>query len=185
MPLAVFLGPLASLHAQPLPGESPFTAPLAAAPESKPADSGFVLLGMSVVGQTTLLGISRTSDRHSFWIPLGGTTSDITAVSYNAKLEQAVIRVSGKNLTLDLRHAAVAPAAPTASAPAAPVPSATAMTAQQEKEMEARMLVSDLLEIGQQQRKAYAAAAEKAAAEKQAAAQKAATEKSSAAKPNP
>ena len=40
------------------------------------------------------------------------------------------------------------------------------MTPQEEKEMEARMLVSDLLEIGQQQRQAYAEARRKAAQEK-------------------
>lgn len=167
--------------AQSLPKESPFaggasTAPAAAA--SSAAD--FELVGMSVVGKTTLLGISRTSDHHSYWIPLGGSVADITAVSFNAKTDQAVIRAGGKPLTLSMRRASVVPASPadppalplphlaaapaTSTASVAPAPPAP-MTVQEEKEMEARMLVTDLLEIGQEQRKAYEAA-QRAAAEK-------------------
>ncbi|HVU24477.1 MAG TPA: hypothetical protein VHE13_10160 [Opitutus sp.] len=190
--LAFLAGHAATLRAQPLPADSPFGA-AAAAPDAKAPSSGFTLLGMSVVGQTTLLGISRDSDRHSFWIPLGGTTSEITAVSYDAKAEQAVIRVAGQPLRLSMRHGAVVPAAPESPVPppVAPAPAVSAatapaepappMTAQEEKEMEARMLVTDLLEIGQQQRKAYAAA--QAAAARQAAAQKAAAPAPAAAPP--
>ena len=181
--LAAFPVAPAALRAQSLPGESPFAVRSPAPAESQPAGAGYELLGMSVVGKTTILGLSRASDHHSFWIPLGGTAADITAVSYDPRSDQAVIRVSGKTLTLSLRRASVAPAAPSTSPPSgspstaappvsavtgpatAPIPSLPPMTKQQEKEMEARMLVTDLLEIGQQQRKAYAEA-QKAAAEK-------------------
>ena len=165
--------------AQPLPKESPFAGPVVSATAKAPA-ADFELLGMSVVGKTTLIGISRTSDRHSFWIPLGGTIAEITAVSFNAKTDEAVIRIGGQPLTLSMRRASITPAtsaAPTAASVAAPGPAPSlpmpSMTAQEEKEMEARMLVSDLLEIGQQQRRAYEAA-QKAAAAQPAAAQPAA-----------
>lgn len=168
-----------SILAQTPPANSPFVPPPSAAPAS--ADNGSLqLVGMTVVGRDTLLSIRTESDQRSVWIPVGKTVAEITAVSYDAKAERAVVRHKGENHTLILRKAAVAPAdapapaaAPTpsprvatppttAAEPAAPLPP---LTPQQEKEMEARMLVTDLLEIGQRQRQAYEEAQRKAAAE--------------------
>lgn len=169
--------------AEPTAATSPFLPPPdapAAASATAPADYEFV--GMTALGQETLLGIVRTSDKRSFWIPLGRTANDITAVSFDNKSDRAVIRVDGRSYTLSMRQSVIVPLEPTvtaspppAAAPAAPgtppagVPPAP-LTPQQEKEMEARMLVTDLLEIGQQQRKAYEEAQRQAAARAKAAA---------------
>lgn len=158
---------------------SPFLPPPdapALAPATAVADYEFV--GMTTFGQQTLLGIVRASDKQSFWIPLGRMVNGITAVSYDAKSDRAVIRTDGKTYTLSMRQSAIVPlssAAPTApttaSSNAAPAGvTAAPLTPQQEKEMEARMLVTDLLEIGQQQRKAYEEAQRQAAARAKAAA---------------
>lgn len=131
---------------------------------------------MTVVGKNTLLSVTNQTDKRSVWIPVGKTVGDITAVSYDAATEKAVIRAGGQNYTLVLKKGAVlpGPAMPVAQATpqtpaAAPQPTPVEvpqgnLSPQEEKEMEARMLVTDLLEIGQQQRKAYAEAQRQAAA---------------------
>ncbi|MEO6003628.1 MAG: hypothetical protein ABIS43_10785 [Opitutus sp.] len=160
--------------------ESPFMPAASAAAPAKAGASAYELAGMSVAGKATLLSIVRTSDKRSIWVPVGQTVGEITAVSYDAKTDQATIRADGKLLTLGLRKSAVVtgPAArpgttqpasggpvlnPTPSRPAGqPVP--LPANVQEEKETEARMLVTDLLEIGQEQRRAYEEAQRKAAA---------------------
>ncbi len=158
---------------------SPFLPPAGAAAPTQKEPSAYSFAGMTVVGGETLLSITRESDKRSTWIPLGKTVGDITAISYDAKKDEAVIRADGRELTLTIRKAVVVSAPthrpppylatqPAANAPAvAPAPEPVkmpAMNQQEEKEMEARMLVSDLLEIGQQQRRAYEAAQREAAA---------------------
>jgi len=166
---------MALLHGQALPSQSPFLPSTSATGEDLNAAYG--LLGMTVVGKQTLLSISRLSDKRSFWVPLGETVAEVTAVSYDSKSDEAVIRADGRMLTLTLGKGVVlprsampveaarspAPVTPTPAAEAVQVPSGP-MTVQQEKEMEARMLVTDLLEIGQEQRKAYELAQRQAAA---------------------
>jgi hypothetical protein len=169
---------------QTLPKDSPFLPSANAAASDKP-DAAYSLLGMTVVGKDTLLSISRLSDKQSTWIPVGKTVAEITALSYDAKSDQAVIRADGKLFTLFLHKAGVMPGpaippvvaratpasanptpAPIVAGPGAAVPSPLPLTTQEEKETEARMLVSDLLEIGQEQRKAYELAQRQAAAGK-------------------
>jgi len=162
---------------------SPFLPPAGAAQPGGAAkeDAAFQLSGMTVVGRDTLLSITRMEDKRSQWIPVGKTVAEITVVSYDPKTEQAVIRVAGREHRLTLKKASVQPAPaqpatvppPAEHKPAPPAPTKEPaavvlppMTPQEEKEMEARMLVSDLLEIGQQQRQAYAEARRKAAQEK-------------------
>lgn len=172
--------------AQPLPKQSPFLPPAAAGANAKAGPSAFEFVGMTTLGDQTLIGVTRQQDHRSFWVPVGKTAGDITAVSYDPKSDQAVIRVEGQTLTLLLRKGGVLPgvaalAPPPAAAraiqPGAPVPVTAApvvvptrpLSVQEEKEMEARMLVTDLLEIGQQQRKAYEEAQKQAAARAKAA----------------
>lgn len=130
---------------------------------------------MTSFGRETLISILRQSDQRSLWIPLGRTMSEITAVSYDPAKDEAVIRVGGRTLTLPMRKGSVAagldvPLPPVRTPPAATVNASSPggpsrpLTPTEEKEMEARMLVSDLLEIGQQQRKAYEEAQRQAAA---------------------
>lgn len=154
---------------------------------SVPDDAGYALVGVVATAQGTLLSILREADNLSFWIPVGGTRDDVTVVSYDARAERAIIRTAGQTLTLPLRDAGVAPgeneiaAVPSPAEgtgetvpPPEPPPSADGDNAapaaapeeepppppdsEAEQAMEARMLVSDLLDIGQQQREAYEAA---------------------------
>lgn len=166
-----------------LPGASPFVPPAGAAPNAEPAAAEYELVGMTSVGTETLLSIQRRSEGRSVWIPVGKTVAEITVVKYDSAKEEAEIRVGTQVLTLPMRKSSVrdgtgipAAARPASGRAVAPIPPAPApavptkpLTAQEEKEMEARMLVSDLLEIGLQQRKAYAAAQREAAAKADAA----------------
>jgi hypothetical protein len=157
------------------PNDSPFLPAPGTVAAKTAAPGEYELSGMSVVGKETLLSVLRQSDKRSVWIPIGKTVSEITAVSYNAKTDEAVIRVNGKDLTIAMRKSAVvsgpatrppvAVAVAPVSTPVAPAAPAKPMTANEEKETEARMLVTDLLEIGQQQRKAYEEAQRQAASQ--------------------
>lgn len=171
---------LAVLAVTPLEAQSsanPFLPPSSAAPSAANANAPYSLTGMTVVGKDTLLGITRTSDKRSVWVPVGKSVGEITAISYDPQKDQAVIRVNDRLETVTMKKSAVVTGAPATNvSPAVPTPSPSAalqppvdvpttpMSAQEEKEMEARMLVTDLLEIGQRQRKAYEEAQRQAAA---------------------
>jgi hypothetical protein len=157
--------------------DSPFLPPSTAAAASK-GETAYELSGMSVAGKATLLSITRVRDKRSFWVPVGQTNGEITAISYDPKTDQATIRAEGQLLTLSMRKSAVTaapvgrpqpmPATPQtrpAALPPVAIPPPPA-NSQEEKETEARMLVTDLLEIGQEQRRAYEAAQREAAAKK-------------------
>lgn len=162
--------------------ESPFLPPANAASPATAGATAYELTGMSVAGKATLLSITRVRDKRSVWVPVGKSSGEITAISYDPKTDQATIRAEGKVLTLTMRKSAVVsgPAAsqlhpqPASAAAAGATKSGTPnqpvaippppANAQEEKETEARMLVTDLLEIGQQQRKAYEEAQRQAAA---------------------
>jgi hypothetical protein len=123
--------------------------------------------------------IFERAAKHSRWIPVGGITDGIHVISFDAAHDVAVVNVGGTIKELAMRKATIAPlggssiavAAPPASLPAPPAvvadAPAAAPSAQNlaQEQREARMLVSDLLEIGVQQRKAYQEAKRKAAAE--------------------
>ncbi len=161
--------------------DSPFLPPASATAAKENASGGYDLVGMTAVGKDTLLSITRQSDKHSSWVAVGKTAGEITVVSYDPRSDSAVIKTATQTLTLTMRKGAVvagpanplpvtlpAPAATSATAASAPalppvVVPTQPMNQQEEKEMEARMLVTDLLEIGQQQRKAYAEAQRQAA----------------------
>jgi hypothetical protein len=97
----------------------------------------------------------------------------IQVVNHDPQTDTVTIRHGGREIPLGLKQASFDPAALDAvrasAVSTAPLPSAgvalnVALT-EEEKATEARMLVSDLLEIGMEQRKAYA---EKQAAEREA-----------------
>jgi hypothetical protein len=160
--------------------------------------------GVSQIGTKTHLIFFDKTLRKSRWIALGETVEGITAVRYDARREQATVKLNGAEKILALRKgtgpangpspAAVAPlpapggfnvaasqpvqvmpapapavSAPVpvaTSAPPAPAPATAAPAtpeSQAKAETEARMLVSDLLEIGMAQRKAYEEAQRRAA----------------------
>lgn len=183
--LLLVLAASARAQAADATADSPFLPrTTAASPVEKAGAEAYVLSGYVANGRGGLLSVTRTADKRSFWIPVGNTVEDITAVSYDPQLDQAVIRVAGQALTIALRKAAAvqagltpAPIAATSSAvspgPAAvskpdpnlpPQPPLPAPGTPAFAEREARMLVTDLLEIGLEQRKAYEAAQREAAA---------------------
>jgi hypothetical protein len=186
----------------PLPATSPFAAGGNATVTGTTRDP-LEFTGVSTMGKKTMLIFNDTTTKKKTWVNVGETVDGITVVSYDPKLDQAVVKFNGTQKTLALRTAsaptggpAPVPAMPTgfntptpaAAQPAPPVqpampapetapaqtpaPAAPATTTpakpqtpqeQAKAETEARMLVSDLLEIGMAQRKAYEEAQRKAA----------------------
>lgn len=166
-----------------LPKESPFMPAPGSAVAAAPTNETLELGGFSGTGQTTVVCITDIQAKRSHWIPVGSTTEGIKVLSFDAAKDQATITVGGQQKTLRMRKSTVAAAGTAAAgfataAPAAVTPTqgvpqpppAPGSIAQQETE--ARMLVSDLLEIGIQQRKAYEEAQKKADQEKAAAKEK-------------
>lgn len=182
--LALLFAVSAVVHVQAqtaLPKESPFMPAPGANAAAAPVNETLELGGFSGTGQTTVVCITDIAAKRSHWIPVGSTTEGIKVLSFDAVQDQATITVGGQQKTLRMRKAKVAGstnpgltaasfAAPPAPAPTQGIPQpppAPGSVAQQETE--ARMLVSDLLEIGIQQRKAYEEAQKKAEQEKAAA----------------
>jgi hypothetical protein len=176
--LALTVGAAVAFGQTTLVANSPFApAGTAAAAGAAPAEA-YELAGSSVQGSTVLVCIFDRQAKHSEWIPVGGASGTIQVISYDRLHDKAVVTISGTRKELGLRSAAVAkiaasetpaPVAPASvpapnPAPAAPLTPETKATLAHDQN-EARMLVSDLLEIGVQQRKAYQEAKQKAATE--------------------
>ncbi|MGA2015765.1 MAG: hypothetical protein ABSH26_02340 [Opitutaceae bacterium] len=161
-----------------LAANSPFMPSGAGAAAGAAGGEAYELAGSSVQGSDVAVCIYERQAKHSQWIPVGGIVDGIHVISYDAASDKALVTIAGSFKELAMRKATVAPLSPSSAArvaasvpenaaPAAPVASAqpaspaTVLHDQQE----ARMLVSDLLEIGVQQRKAYQEAKQKAAQE--------------------
>jgi hypothetical protein len=86
---------------------SPFAASAAPSSQASTSDSDYDLAGMTAVGKNTLLSIIRRSDQRSFWVPIGKTVGEVTAVSYNADADNAVIQVHGQLITIGMRNGSV------------------------------------------------------------------------------
>lgn len=189
------------------PKKSPFLPTAQAGGPAAAADETIEFAGVSSVGSRTHLIFHDKAAKKNRWVVLGETVEGISAVSYDPRREQAVVKVNGVQKTLALRKASGpvnapaapppvmtamplpanqvnvlpatftavppttnggTPADPTAATPSAPPPpaaSAGPVTPEQiaKQEIDARMLVSDLLEIGMAQRRAYEEAQRKAA----------------------
>lgn len=177
--LAVFGCVAAAFGQGPLVGNSPFMpSGAAAAAAGAGAGEAYELAGSSVQGSDISVCIFERQARHSQWIPVGGIADGIHVISFDILRDKAVVAIAGSIRELTMRKATVAsqgapvmaraapqgsePVAPTVQIAAAnPAPARSAV----EEQREARMLVSDLLEIGVQQRKAYQDAKQKAATE--------------------
>lgn len=172
-----------------LPKDSPFLPPNSPAAAAASGET-LEFAGVSTIGKKIDLIIYDKTAKKSRWIPLGDTVAGITALKYDPKAEVAVVRTNGVEKNLALRkgtgpvnapvpvnvpppvamtapaptggQAVVLPGTPAASTPPSPTTPATP-EAIAKQEVEARMLVSDLLEIGMAQRKAYEEAHRKAA----------------------
>ncbi len=125
-------------------------------------DTDCELVGVISSSKQTLVGINEKTVHRSLWIAVGKTIDGVEVVSCDSKQDRAVIRIGGQLRTITM-HAVPTTTTPasqvkiaTVNAPInAPVAQPAVMTEQEQKENEARMLVSDLMEIGMQQRKAY------------------------------
>jgi hypothetical protein len=134
-----------------------------------------------VQGSDVNVCIFERQAKHSRWIPVGGIADGIHVISFDAAHDRAVVNIEGTIKELTMRTAkvdsvgssylavATPQRGPQPVQPVQPVISNSAATPQKSPEVlaqeqrEARMLVSDLLEIGVQQRKAYQEAKRKAA----------------------
>jgi hypothetical protein len=161
-----------------LVGNSPFAPSGTLAASGKAADQDYELAGSSSEGSSVSVCIFARQSKHSEWIPVGETSDGIHVVSFDSSRDRAVVIVSGQRKEISMRTEKVAslaqpgppridlsnpssPLVPVANNPQAAAPAAVGTPEQQQRE--ARMLVSDLLEIGVQQRKAYQDAKMKAA----------------------
>ncbi len=181
---AVLLAAAIYARAGSLSTASPFLpAPGGAAAAAVAASAKIQLAGMGEVNGKTWVCLYDTQKKRGHWFAVGTTTDGIQVVSCDNARSQAVIRAGGETITLALRRpiqtqgvsVAVAPTGqptlsfpppipPVGASPGGAKPGQPAMT-RADKEREARMLVSDLMEIGMRQRQAYEAAQKKAAEE--------------------
>lgn len=160
-------------------GRSPFLPPSGQGIGPEGPAEAYELAGASVSSIGAQICLYDRAHKQSRWLPVGETSDGIEVLSYDPASDQAVVRFDGATHVLSLRKAAInssgAPAvayvAPTPvlrSVPNRPIvdPSTIGKSPEVVKqEREARMLVSDLLEIGMEQRKAYQEAQKKARAQ--------------------
>lgn len=146
----------------------------AGAPAAAATGGDLEFAAVSMMGGQTMVNLTSTRDQSSFWVPVGSTANGVTVLKYDNSQDQVTIRVNGIEKTLPLRPPSMVANAPMPSLPPAPA-AAPAMSAgastpaatpsvpetQAQKEEDARMLVSDLLEIGMVQRRAYQQALKK------------------------
>jgi hypothetical protein len=161
-----------------LVGDSPFAPSGMGAAGAAAAPQDFELAGSTSEGSAVTVCVYERRTKHSQWIPVGGIGDGIKVVSFDGAHDRAVVIVAGVRKEIAMRKATYGAPLPVSGnrpmlvvasvqAPppdpvGAPPPAAAAATPEQEQR-EARMLVSDLLEIGVQQRKAYQDAKLKAA----------------------
>jgi hypothetical protein len=139
----------------------------------------YQLSGSSSEGSDVSVCIYLRQSKRSLWIPVGGEADGVHVISFDAAHDTAVVTAGGSRREITMRKAVIASAGQPAATRAAPVavqadsaPAPIAAAAAPgpanadtlaKDQREARMLVSDLLEIGVQQRKAYQDAKAKAA----------------------
>ncbi len=160
---AVFLAPALSRAQTKIAASSPFIPAEGGAVFAAPENSStHELVGIFGSSKQTLVGITDKATRKSIWVPVGKSADGVEVISCDAKHDRAVVKIGGVVQTLNMRSSS-----PSGSGMSIPVVANTSGTVQSgmqaEQEREARMLVSDLLEIGIQQRKAYEQATKLAA----------------------
>jgi hypothetical protein len=171
------IGLAASAFGATLVGDSPFAAVGKGAGAAGGPPEAYELAGSTSEGSQVSVCIFERQSRRSRWIDVGDTVDGIRVVSYDAASDAAVVTINGTRKDLTMRKDTVASSGSTYNPAVAPVsngqvaslvpvpqqPAAVPGTPAAEQR-EARMLVSDLLEIGIQQRKAYQDAKQRAAA---------------------
>jgi hypothetical protein len=168
--------------------DSPFAPPPGAAGAPGAAPEAFELAGASATGDAMQVCIYNSQTKRSNWIAVGASGDGIKVLSFDPDRDQAVVTMNGERKVLSLRKATVTqapmpaytqnfsslspvtpPALPVTTSDAAsaqpPIPTDARILKDERDAREARMMISDLMEIGVQQRKAYAEAKAKAAAQ--------------------
>lgn len=179
-PLIAALGGAGTVFGQTaLVANSPFSPTGAGGGAGAGTAQAYELAGSSVVGSEVSVCIFERQAKRSEWIPVGGVSNGVHVISFDAEHDRVVVTVGGARKELGMRKAAIAALNPSAAASFAvapapspaqvgasePAPASTVASSDPAKEQaDARMLVSDLLEIGVQQRKAYQEAKQKATA---------------------
>ena len=162
-----------------LVANSPFAPSGTAAGVASSSQEPYQLAGSSSEGSDVSVCIFLQQSKRSLWIPVGGEADGVHVISFDAAHDTAVVTAGGSRREISMRKSVIASAGQPASTRApqvavqpesAPAPIAAAAAgpgseAAAKDQREARMLVSDLLEIGVQQRKAYQDAKAKAAAQ--------------------
>jgi hypothetical protein len=150
--------------------DSPFLPPGSAAGGSGPEGGpSYELAGGSVTSQGSEVCIYDVKGKRSHWIGVGGEDGAVQVVSYDPAGDCAVVRINGVQQTLELRKEAgpvnLGSAAPFVAAGAyAPSSLPAGLTVEEaRKRREARMLVTDLMDIGMRQRRAHEEAMRQAA----------------------
>jgi hypothetical protein len=176
LPVLAALAGVATAFGQNLVGNSPFLPRGAAGGVAGAPAEAYELAGSTVQGSEISVCIFERQEKHSLWIPVGETQAGIKVLSYDTGKDVAVVTVNGVRKDLSMRKAAVSAQAPQQAPEYRPPASGSSQVASMETatpstpetaaqdQREARMLVSDLLEIGVQQRKAYQEAKQRAAA---------------------
>jgi hypothetical protein len=165
-----------------LMSDSPFLPAAAGSAEGlavKESTDCYELAGSLVKPAGALVCLFNKSNGHSLWIPVGGSEEGIEVLAYDSKEDRVTFVADGVKRELTLRKVASKPAGgsglPPRGFPVAsssnqgfhppqvarpfptgrPIPVTTRSPEVVHQETEARMLVSDLMEIGAQQRKAF------------------------------
>jgi hypothetical protein len=164
--LSVCVGAVAATAA------SPFLPDAKPAPQAAPAMDAELqalqLSGISAIGDEVQFNLVDPRTKKSYWLALGATEGGITVVSYEADADAVVVRKGAQTRRLELRQSRIVASAPTSPAVPAPTPAAPLDTTNvvgvdeiknptspqeiKQAEFEARMLVSDLLEISMRER---------------------------------
>jgi len=164
-----------------LVANSPFAPAGTAGSAGADSMEAYELAGSSIQGSDIEVCVYNRQAKRSEWIAVGGVSGGIHVISYDPEHDRAVVTIAGARKELGLRKHSVAQSSVAISAPVSrPVqqtnevvaspspivaPSSEVPTAAAHDQNEARMLVSDLLEIGVQQRKAYQDAKQKSASD--------------------
>lgn len=128
----------------------------------------FEFTGFVNLGSTAMVCITSVQDQRSQWLKPGQSIRGMTLVEHDPESKQVVIRHRGRDIRLPLKERSFdasnlvrfQPSLQSGPVRSAGLAEHVALTPK-EKEVEARMLVSDLLEIGMIQRKAYEEAKKK------------------------
>ncbi|MEJ6604216.1 MAG: hypothetical protein QNL51_16770 [Opitutaceae bacterium] len=127
--------------------------------QAEAKEQPFTFAGLVKMGANPLICVTEIASKRSHWLKIGQTISGISLVDFDSENNVITVRHNGQTHLLTLAEATFDSGNLVAYQSASPLRSAgvaeTVPLTNEEKATDARMLVSDLLEIGLIQRKAY------------------------------